>query len=91
MNKRELIEAVSAGAGLERGVAAAALDAMVGAITGALVAGERVAIPGLGTFETRGRAARTGRNPQTGEPIEIPAGTAAAFRPGTALRQAVNA
>ncbi|MDF1489170.1 HU family DNA-binding protein [Tessaracoccus sp. HF-7] len=89
MNKHALAEAVANDAGLDRATAEKAVVAVVRAVTSALAAGERVSIPGFGTFETRTRAARTGRNPQTGEPIDIPAGVTPAFKPSAALKQAV--
>jgi nucleoid DNA-binding protein/ribosomal protein L32 len=89
MNKRALVETVAADAHLDLASAESALDALVGAVSAALADGDKVVIPGFGTFEVRDRSARTGRNPQTGEAIEIPAGRAAAFKPATALKQAV--
>lgn len=91
MNRRVLIETVAANTGLDHTTAEAALDATVGAISTALAEGDKVAIPGFGTFEVRSRAARAGRNPQTGEPIDIAARTIPAFKPATALKQAVSA
>lgn len=91
MNKRVLIEAISADTGLPLAAAEAALDAVVGAIGTALTEGDRVAIPGFGTFETRTRAARAGRNPRTGEPLDIAASTVPVFKPATALKHAVAA
>lgn len=90
MNKRELVEAVASDAGIEQGVAQAALDAVVGAISSALVKDDKVVIAGFGTFEVRARAARKGRNPQTGAPLDIPSSKAPAFKPAAALKQAVN-
>ena len=90
MNKRDLIAAVVDRTELSGGQAAAALEAVVDAITAALGDGDRVTIPGFGSFETRQRSARVGRNPQTGEPIKIPAGVTPAFKPATALREAVS-
>lgn len=89
MNKRVIVEAVASEAGVNLGVAEAAVDAVVGAISGALAQGDKVVIPGFGTFEVRERAARTGRNPQTGEALQIAASKAAAFKPASALKQAV--
>lgn len=89
MNKRALVQAVSADTGLDLATAEKALDAVVGAVGKALGEGDKVTIPGFGTFETRQRAARTGRNPQTGEPMQIAAGTSASFKPATALKQIV--
>src|SRR3546814_3215598 len=73
MNKNELVEAVAASSGLSKADAGRALDAVVGSITGALKAGESVNLIGFGTFDVRARAARTGRNPRTGEEIQIAA------------------
>lgn len=89
MNKRDLVESVAAEAGLDRRSAESALDAAMGAISQALADGDKVTVAGFGTFEVRDRAARTGRNPQTGEAIEIAASKAPAFKPAAALKQAV--
>lgn len=91
MNKRALIETITSDAGLDPRAAEAALNAAVSTISAALVAGESVAIPGFGIFETRTRAARTGRNPQTGETMEIAAARVPAFKPASALKAAVRA
>jgi DNA-binding protein HU-beta len=90
MNRRDLVDAIATETGLDARSADAALGAVVSAITAALVAGDKVAIPGFGTFETRSRSERTGRNPQTGETMTIAASTAPAFKPASALKQAVN-
>lgn len=90
MNKKELVSTVADKAGLDNKAAEAALDAVFGAISDALVAGDKVAVPGFGTFEVRERSARTGRNPQTGESIDIAASKAPAFKPATALKSSVN-
>lgn len=90
MNKAELIEAVANAADLNKAAATRAVDAMLGSITDALKKGEQVALVGFGTFEVRERAARTGRNPQTGETINIKAAKAPAFKAGKALKDAVN-
>ena len=90
MNKRELVEAVSEATGLGRSAAGAAVDAVLDAVAAGLAAGEPVAVLGFGTFEVRERAARTGRNPRTGEAIEIAAARVPAFRAGKALRDRVN-
>ena len=87
MNKSELESAVAEKAGLSGVDAKAALDAVLESIGGALEKGEKVSIPGFGTFETRHRAARQGRNPQTGESIDIAASTSAAFKPGAELKR----
>ncbi len=90
MKKVELIEAVAAKAGLTKADAGRALDATIEAITGALVKGDRVPLVGFGTFATSKRAARVGRNPQTGAEVKIPARTAVTFKAGSALKDAVN-
>ncbi|QWC86624.1 HU family DNA-binding protein [Nocardioidaceae bacterium] len=89
MNKRELIDAVANGTDLDNKSAGAAVDAVIAAITDELGKGEKVSISGFGTFEIRTRSARSGRNPQTGESMEIKASTTAAFKPATALKQAL--
>ena len=76
--------------GITKKAAADALDAIIGCITGSLAGGERVQLPGFGTFSVSERAARKGRNPQTGESIDIPASKGARFKPGKALKDAVN-
>lgn len=90
MNKTELRDAVAEASGLSGADADRALNAVLDSITSALASGDKVTLPGFGTFETRDRAARQGRNPQTGESIEIAASTAPAFKPGAQLKQAVS-
>lgn len=90
MNKSELAEAVSASFGGNKSMGASAVDAVVDAITSALADGDKVQITGFGTFEVRHRAARMGRNPRTGEPVEIKASNAPAFKAGKGLKDAVN-
>lgn len=90
MNKTELTDAVAEAAGLTKADAARALDAVLSTISDALAKGEQVGVVGFGTFLTRQRAARTGRNPQTGAEIKIAAATVPAFKPGKALKDAVN-
>jgi DNA-binding protein HU-beta len=90
VNRSELVAAIAAKAGLDAAEANAALAAVIAAVAEALAAGEKVTIPGFGTFETRHRDARTGRNPQTGETMQIAASTAPAFKPGAGLKDAVN-
>ncbi|MGL5811582.1 MAG: HU family DNA-binding protein [Nocardioides sp.] len=91
MNKRSLVEAVAAKADLDLAAAESAFDAVLGEISNALASGDKVTIHGFGTFEVRERSARTGRNPQTGEAIEIGASKAPAFKPALAFKQAVSA
>ena len=90
MNKHDLVDAVTNKSELDRRSAESAIDAAVEAISGALADGDKVTLPGFGTFEVRQRNARTGRNPQTGETIEIAASKAPAFKPASALKTAVN-
>lgn len=90
MNKSELIEAIAASADLPKAVAGRALDASVEAITNALKSDDQVVLVGFGTFSVKDRAARTGRNPQTGEPIQIKAAKIPGFKAGKALKDAVN-
>ncbi|NRA22303.1 MAG: HU family DNA-binding protein [Oceanospirillaceae bacterium] len=90
MNKSELIDAIAASADIPKAAAGRALDATMAAVTETLSKGESVALVGFGTFSVKERAARTGRNPQTGEPIQIKAATLPTFKPGKALKEAVN-
>lgn len=90
MNKTELIAAVAEKAGIAKKDAEKAVNATLDAITETMVAGDKVQLVGFGTFETRRREARTGRNPQTKEAFEIPASTVPAFKPGKALKDQVN-
>ncbi|MGK0441919.1 MAG: DNA-binding protein HU-beta [Pseudohongiellaceae bacterium] len=90
MNKSELIEAIAASADLPKAAAGRALDATVEAITNTLKEGDQVVLVGFGTFSVKDRAARTGRNPQTGEPIQIKAAKNPGFKAGKALKDAVN-
>ena len=91
MNKNELIEAIADGADLSKACAGRALDSVLSAITDALVKGESVTLVGFGTFSSRPRAARDGRNPKTGETIKIAECNQPAFKAGKALKDAVNA
>ncbi len=90
MNKTELIDAVAVGADISKASAARALDAMLDAVTDALRKGDQVALVGFGTYVVKERAARTGRNPQTGAEIKIAAAKVPSFKPGKALKDAVN-
>ena len=90
MNKGELIEAVANATGATKADAGRAIDATVESITGALKKGDTVTLIGFGTFKTAKRAARTGRNPQTGAALQIPARTEPSFKAGAALKAAVN-
>ena len=90
MNKSELIDAVASAASLPKSAASKAVESFVSAITNTLKSGNQVTIVGFGTFLVRQRSARTGRNPRTGETIQINASKAPAFKPGKALREALN-
>ncbi|MGY4718987.1 HU family DNA-binding protein [Naumannella cuiyingiana] len=90
MTKKELVDAIAKEADLTQADADKALGAVVSAISGALAKGDKVAVPGFGTFEVRERSARSGRNPQTGETIQIAASKAPAFKPATQLKSAVS-
>ncbi|MCF6282190.1 MAG: HU family DNA-binding protein [Candidatus Polarisedimenticolaceae bacterium] len=90
MKKAELVDAIAESADISKAAAGRALDGFVAAVTGALKAGDQVALVGFGTFSVRERAARQGRNPQTGETIEIKASNNPAFKAGKALKDAVN-
>ena len=90
MNKQELIDAVADSTDLSKADAGRAVDAVVASITDALRGGDKVSLTGFGTFEVRERAARTGRNPQTGETIKVPASKAPAFKAGKGLKDAVK-
>ena len=91
MNKTELVSALADKAKVSKKDAAAVLDAFVETTTETLAKKDKITLIGFGTFETRERAARTGRNPQTGKQINIAASAAPAFKPGKALKDAVNA
>jgi DNA-binding protein HU-beta len=90
MNKTELIESVAESADISKAAAGKAVDAFIGAVSDALKNGDQVTVVGFGTFLVRERAARTGRNPQTGAEIQIAAAKVPAFKPGKALKDAVN-
>jgi len=90
VNKQDLIEVVAESADISKAAAGRAVDALFGAISGALSKGDQVSLVGFGTFLVRERAARTGRNPRTGEPIDIAAAKNPAFKAGKALKDAVN-
>lgn len=90
MNKADLIAIVAERAGLTKAAAQDAVNATLAAVKDELAKGGKVALPGFGSFEVRSRAARTGRNPQTGAEIEIAASKVPAFKPGKTLRMVVN-
>jgi DNA-binding protein HU-beta len=90
MNKTELVEAIAKDAKISKAAADKALKALTDTIEKELKKGEKVALIGFGTFEVSKRAARTGRNPQTGETIKIKAAKTPKFKAGKALKDAVN-
>ncbi len=90
MNKTELIDAVAESADISKAAATRAVDTVLESITSSLANGDSVALVGFGTFSVKDRAARTGRNPRTGEPIDIPAAKVPSFKAGKALKDAVN-
>jgi DNA-binding protein HU-beta len=90
VNKQELIENIATSADITKASAGRALDSMIQSITGSLKNGDSVVLVGFGTFSVRDRAARVGRNPQTGEEIQIKAAKVPAFKAGKALKDAVN-
>ena len=90
MNKSDLIEAIAQAADISKAAAERALDGTVAAITSSLQKGDMVTLVGFGTFHVGNRKARSGRNPRTGETIEISASRVPKFRAGKALKDAVN-
>ncbi|MGH8671071.1 MAG: HU family DNA-binding protein [Burkholderiales bacterium] len=90
MNKTELIEKIAKSADMSKATATRALDATFGAVKAALKKGEMVTLVGFGSFYVGKRAARSGRNPRTGETIKIKAAKSPKFRAGKALKDAVN-
>jgi DNA-binding protein HU-beta len=90
MNKSELIDAAAASTGLSKNDVTKTLDSILSSISDAVQQGDRVSLTGFGTFERRERAARTGRNPQTGEELQVAASKAPAFKPAKAFKDAVN-
>jgi DNA-binding protein HU-beta len=90
MNKNDLITRVASSAGLSKVDAGKAVDAMTGAISSALAQGTEVRLVGFGTFSVVNRKATMGRNPRTGERIQIPAARRPKFKTGKALKEAVN-
>jgi DNA-binding protein HU-beta len=90
VNKNDLVDAVAERTGLAKSDAARAVEAVLGTVTETLQKGDQVALSGFGTFVAKARAARTGRNPRTGEAIAIPATRVPAFKAGKALKDALN-
>ena len=91
MNKTEMADRLAARTGVSKGAARDAVDGVFAIIGEALADGEDVRLPGFGTFSTRSRPARTGRNPRTGEAVSISASTSPTFRAGKTLKDTVNA
>lgn len=89
MNKSELIAAMAEKSSLSKKDCETALDAFIAATGDALKSGDKVQLVGFGSFEVKERAARTGRNPRTNEPMDIPASKLPTFKPGKALKEAV--
>jgi len=89
MNKGELVERMAQAAGISKTAADSALNAFMDAVTDALESGDKVVLVGFGTFSVSERKARTGRNPQTGKPMKIPAKKVVKFKAGSKLAQAV--
>ena len=90
MNKGDLIDSVAASAGLSKADAGRAVDGVLSGISGALSGGDSVSLVGFGTFQVKHRAARMGRNPSTGEAIQISASNVPSFKAGKGLKDAVN-
>lgn len=90
MNKQELIEQIATEAGISKAAAGKVIDAFTASVTSALKAGDSVTLIGFGTFTVSERAARTGRNPQTGKELKIAARKAPGFRAGKSLKDALN-
>jgi DNA-binding protein HU-beta len=90
VNKSELVESISEGAGLSKADAERALNAFIESVQGAVSGGDKVTLPGFGSFSVSQRAARIGRNPRTGEPVQIAASKGVKFSAGAAFKSAVN-
>ena len=90
MNKQDLVNAVASEVGIAKSAAAETIDAFLDTVTNALVKGEAVQLIGFGSFTAGARAARTGRNPKTGEPLQIAASKTVKFAAGKAFKEAVN-
>jgi DNA-binding protein HU-beta len=90
MNKSDLVDKIAGKTGMPKAKVGDAIDAVFDEITRALSRGDRVQLTGFGTFEVRDRKARQARNPQTGQPIHVPASRAPAFKAGKSLKDSVN-
>lgn len=90
MNRNELVSSMAEKSGLSKKGAASALEAFVESVQDSLKAGDKIQLVGFGTFDVQNRAARTAKNPRTGEPVEIAASKAPVFKAGKALKDALN-
>ncbi|WP_026973435.1 nucleoid-associated protein HU-beta [Aliagarivorans marinus] len=90
MNKAQLVDKIAEGADISKAAAGRALDSLIEAVADSLKEGDSVALVGFGTFQVKERSARTGRNPQTGQEIQIAAAKVPSFKAGKALKDAVN-
>ena len=90
MNKSELVENVATQTSLSKADAERAVNAVIESVQGAVAGGDKVTLPGFGSFSQSSRAARTGRNPRTGEPVQIAASKGVKFSAGAAFKSAVN-
>ena len=91
MNKKELISSISDTSGLNKVDSERALNAVISCLTDLLAKGDSIVLPGFASLAVKERSARTGRNPSTGQPIDIPASKAVSFKAGTKLKEAINA
>jgi DNA-binding protein HU-beta len=91
MNKGQLVDSIAESADISKAAAARAVDAFVATVTESLVSGENVSLIGFGSFTVKERAARTGRNPRTGDEIQIAAAKVPGFKAGKSLKDAINA
>lgn len=90
MNKKELVAAISNTSGLSKADSETALNAVISCLTDLLAKGDSIVLPGFASLSVKERPARTGRNPATGQPIEIAASKAVSFKTGTKLKEAIN-
>jgi DNA-binding protein HU-beta len=91
MNKKELVDAISAASKLTKNDSEVALNAVIRCLTDLLANGDSIVLPGFASISVKGRAARTGRNPATGKPINIAASNTVSFKVGSKLKEAINA
>lgn len=91
MKKKDLIDAISKRAGMAKNESEVALNAVISCLTDLLAQGDSIILPGFASLSVKTRAARTGRNPSTGEPINIPASKVVNFKTGTKLKESINA